>query len=154
MPCLDEVTLRIGNRIAELPKVADDVGEFGVRHGISRRVLHALTVALDEVLSNTIKYGYRDDEPHEIVVQLFLMPGEIVAEVRDDGVGFDPLTVPPADLSGGLHERRLGGIGLHLVRSLMDDLEYFREGGRNRLRLSKRLEKVEGENGDRREIGG
>jgi anti-sigma regulatory factor (Ser/Thr protein kinase) len=154
MQCPDEVTLRIGNRIAELPKVADDVGEFGVRHGVSRPVLHALMVALDEVLSNTIKYGYRDDDPHEIVVQVFLMPGEIVAEVRDDGVWFDPLSVPPADLSGGFAERRLGGIGLHLVRSLMDDLEYFREGGRNRLRLSKRLEKVEGEDGDRRETGG
>jgi anti-anti-sigma factor len=143
MQCLHEMTIRIGNRIAELPKAADDIGEFGARHGVPRSALHALLVSLDEVLSNTIKYAYRDDERHEIVVRVFLTPGEIVAEVEDDGVGFDPLSVPPPDLSGGLAERRLGGIGLHLVRSLMDNLEYFRDGDRNRLRIGKRLEAVE-----------
>jgi serine/threonine-protein kinase RsbW len=133
------VELRIGNKIAEMKKVAESVNKFGVDHALPKSILNDLNVALDEILNNTINYGYVDDERHEIVVSLSLLRGELVAEVRDDGVPFNPLGAPTPDLSGGRHERGLGGIGVHLVRSLMDEIEYVRSDGSNRLRMKKRV---------------
>jgi serine/threonine-protein kinase RsbW len=135
----DRLVLRIANRTPEMNKVADGVSKFGADHGLPSGILNALNVALDEILSNTIRYGYVDDYPHEITVTLFLKAGELVAEVQDDGIAFDPLAAPAPDLSGGLHDRKLGGLGVHLVRSLMDGVEYTRKGTSNRLRLVKRL---------------
>jgi anti-sigma regulatory factor (Ser/Thr protein kinase) len=65
--------------------------------------------------------------------------GVFHAEVIDYGRPFDPLSVPPPDLDAPIEERRIGGLGLHIVREMMDTLEYAREGGRNVLRLSKKL---------------
>jgi serine/threonine-protein kinase RsbW len=133
------VKLRIGNRIVEMKKVVEGVNRFGADHALPKAVLSDLNVALDEILNNTINYGYADDKRHEIVVSLSLARGELVAEVQDDAMAFNPLKAPTPDLSAGLHDRRLGGIGVHLVRSLMDNVEYAREGESNRLRLRKRL---------------
>jgi serine/threonine-protein kinase RsbW len=133
------VELRIGNQIAEMKQVAEGVNKFGADHALPKSILNDLNVALDEILNNTINYGYVDDKRHEIVVSLSLVHGELVAEVQDDGVPFNPLEAPSPDLSGGRHERRVGGIGVHLVRSLMDDIEYIRSNGSNRLRMRKRL---------------
>ena len=132
-------TFRIGNKIAEMSKIAEGVDKFGADHALPKSVLNDLNVALDEVLNNTISYAYVDDRPHEIVVSLSLTRDKLIAEVRDDGLPFNPLKAPPPDLSGGSSERRLGGIGVHLVKSLMDDVEYVREGSSNRLRLRKRI---------------
>jgi anti-sigma regulatory factor (Ser/Thr protein kinase) len=133
------IELRIGNRIAEMKTVAEGVNKFGADHALPKSVLNDVNVALDEILNNTINYGYLDDKRHEIVVSLSLAHGELVAEVRDDGMPFNPLEAPGPDLSGGRHERRVGGIGVHLVRSLMDDIEYARSDGSNRLRMRKRV---------------
>jgi anti-sigma regulatory factor (Ser/Thr protein kinase) len=150
----NSVTFRIGNCTAEIAKIAEGVNRFGADHGLSKSVLNAVNVALDEVLNNTINYGYADNKRHEIIVSLSLEPGELVAEIKDDGIAFDPLAVPAPDLSGRLHERELGGIGVHFVRSLMDDIKYVRKGGANRLRLSKRLVTQENPDGHRRRTHG
>ena len=146
--------LRIGNQIAEMKKVAEGVNEFGANHALPKNVLNDLNVALDEVLNNTISYGYVDDKWHEIVVSLSLARGELIAEVQDDGIEFNPLKAAQPDLSGGLSERRLGGIGVHLVKSLMDSVEYVREGGSNRLRLRKRIGTQETPDGNQRRVLG
>jgi serine/threonine-protein kinase RsbW len=150
----NSVTFRIANSTTEIAKIAEGVNGFGADHGLSKSVLNAMNVALDEVLNNTINYGYTDNKRHEIIVSLSLEPGELVAEIKDDGAAFDPLAASAPDLSGGLHERELGGIGVHFVRSLMDDIKYVRKGGTNRLRLSKRLVTQENPDGHRRRVCG
>lgn len=132
----NRVTVCIGNRLAELERVTEAVVKFGADHELSKPVLNALIVALEEILNNTVSYGYVDEKPHEIMVTLSLKLGKLVAEVRDDGIAFNPLSVPAPDLAAGLIERKLGGMGLHFVRSLMDNVEYERKNGSNRLRLS------------------
>lgn len=144
----NRVTIRIANQLAELEKVVDAVTRFGADHELPKSALTALIVALEEILNNTVSYGYVDARRHEIVVTLSLKLGELVAEVRDDGIAFDPLSAPAPDLSVGLLERKLGGVGLHFVRSLMDNIEYTRKDGSNRLRLSKSLETEDGSSGD------
>ena len=139
-PALLEITLT--NRAAELQRLAMEVERFAHSHRIPERDLQALSLALDEVVTNTISYGYDDQAPHEIRVRLTLADGRLSAEVVDDGRPFNPLTAPPPDLTGTVDERPVGGLGVHLVRSLMEQVDYRRESGKNHLIMSKRLSAV------------
>ena len=139
-PALLEITL--GNRAAELQRLAMEVEHFAQSHRIPEPDVHALSLALDEVVTNTISYGYDDQEAHEIRVGVTLANGRLSAEVEDDGRPFNPLTAPPPDLTSNVEERPVGGLGVHLLRSLMEQVEYRRESGKNHLIMSKRLSAV------------
>ena len=132
-----ETTIR--NRLGDLPDVARIVDEMAASHRLSPSVAADMNVALDEVLTNIITHGYADDGLHEIKVRLTLDEDVLEAEVEDDGVPFDPLTIPPPDVSAPLRARPVGGLGIHFVRSLMSDVAYSLVGNRNRLRLRRRL---------------
>jgi serine/threonine-protein kinase RsbW len=126
--------IRIANDISEIARVADLVDSFGESNQLPNEVVFALNVSLDEILNNIISYGYEDAGRHDILVRLELRSGIVDVIVEDDGKPFDPLLVPAPDLSAKL---RLGGVGLHFVRNLMDGLEYARRDGINRLRMMK-----------------
>ena len=96
-------------------------------------------MALDEALSNVVRHGFADRRPHEITVVLTLAIDELRVAIEDDGHSFNPLTAPRPDLDSPLGERRVGGVGVHLIRELMDRVRYERVGGRNRLTMVKRL---------------
>jgi len=98
-----------------------------------------LGVALDEVLSNIVEHAYGGGSERPIVVDAVLRPTGLEFEVIDEGPAFDPLARATPDTSQALAERPIGGLGIHIVRELMDDVDYRREGGRNHLRFRKRL---------------
>jgi anti-sigma regulatory factor (Ser/Thr protein kinase) len=75
----------------------------------------------------------------EILVRLAYQPGEVHVDVEDEGKPFDPLQVPPPDLHSPLQERQVGGLGIHFIKQLVDEVTYARVDGRNRLHLTKRL---------------
>jgi len=131
--------LRIANRLAELESVRQWIEQFGAAHELPVPVLTTLLVSFDEVLSNIISYGYADGDDHEICLSIALDDGAVLAEIEDDGVPYDPLGAPSPDLSGGIGERSLGGLGVHFVRTLNDEVSYERRGNRNRLSFSKRV---------------
>ena len=102
------------------------VDDFAARHQFPVEVTFALNVSLDEVLNNIISYAYEDAAQHEIVVRLVVRGGNVEVTVEDDGKPFDPLTVPAPDITST--PRELGGVGLHFLRNLTDDLTYTRRG--------------------------
>ena len=139
-------TLRIANRIAEMNKVVEFVELFGAGHGLPGTVINDLNLCLDEILNNSISYGYDDDAPHHISISLLTDADAVVAEIEDDAKPFDPRrTKAPARQSDDLRSRAAGGLGLHFVNSLMDEVDYDWTGGYNRLRLKKRLHPPAGE---------
>jgi anti-sigma regulatory factor (Ser/Thr protein kinase) len=139
-----------GNRIDEIGAAAQLAQDFGARHSLASGVIHDLCVAFDEALSNVVKYGYRDDARHEISVRLAIAGTHVVAEIEDDGVPFDPLSAPPPRLEGGIDERPIGGLGIYLLRQLMDEVRYVRRGNRNVLVMKKRIsEDAAPESGER-----
>jgi anti-sigma regulatory factor (Ser/Thr protein kinase) len=89
---------------------------------------------------NLISYGYPDARPHRVSVQLTLEDGFLVVEIEDDGKPFNPLEAPEADTSLPLDQKPIGGLGIHLIRHFMDDLQYRRAADKNILRLRKRLQ--------------
>jgi sigma-B regulation protein RsbU (phosphoserine phosphatase) len=134
--------LTLANRLSEVERLISALARFGQDHRLPEYDVQAVTLALDEVITNTISYGYNDQVLHEIRVRLTLANSRLSAEVEDDARPFNPLTVPQPDLTSPLETRSVGGLGVHLMRSLMDQVDYRRESGRNRLIMSKRLSSV------------
>jgi serine/threonine-protein kinase RsbW len=137
-PVMQSAEIRIANQLAEIGKVTDLLDAFGRRHALSERVRHDMSIALEEVVSNIIHHAYRDNASHSISVCLRLAADELQAEIVDDGTAFDPLVHAVPRPSGSLNERTPGGLGLHFVKSLMDNVRYFRAGDGNHLTLIKR----------------
>jgi anti-sigma regulatory factor (Ser/Thr protein kinase) len=133
----DTVSVTLVNRRAEIERLAHAVEAFGRTHALPDSVVFSLNLALDEIVSNIIRYAYDDGAKHEILVGLALEDGVVRVEIQDAGRAFNPLDVPPVDLTAAAEDRPVGGLGLHLVRSLMDGLEYRREDGRNVLTMTK-----------------
>jgi serine/threonine-protein kinase RsbW len=136
---MDRVEVRIRNRLEDISRVADMVERFGAEHGIPGPIVNALNIALDEAVSNIVSYAYARTEQGEIVVRLHYRKSEIRVEIEDAGPPFDPLQAPAPELDKSLHERSVGGLGIHFIRSLMDEVAYVRADGKNTLHLRKRL---------------
>lgn len=131
------VDLTICNDVAELVAVTDALDRVGEDIGFPPKALMQLQVALDEVLSNVIKYAWADAGPHRFRVRIEPSQSGIAVVVADDGMPFDPRAQPPPGPAGGRRPRP-GGVGIHMVRQLVDDLDYARIDGLNCLTLTKR----------------
>lgn len=129
----------VDNRLDEIERLSHLVEEFGRAHALSDDVIHALNLALDELITNVIVHGYEDAQPHPISVRLWRDDDTVGVEMEDDGRAFNPLEVPPPDLDAPIEERKVGGLGLFLVRAMMDQVEYRREQDRNIVTLRKRV---------------
>ncbi len=127
-----KLTFRVDAGSAGLRQAADELDAFGAAHGLREDGAWPLQVALDEVLSNIVHHA-AGSEAVKIDVALEYRDGALELTVSDDGPAFDPLQLPEPDLSGPLQERSPGGLGVHLVRQLMDRVEYRRTGERNSL---------------------
>lgn len=132
-------SVTLANALSEVERLGRIVEAFCESGGIGPELIFPVNLALDEVVTNVIRYAHDDERPHPIVVRLAIDEHALTAEVEDDGRPFNPLDVPPPDIGAGLEERPIGGLGIHLVRSVMSSVEYRREGGRNVLTMKKLL---------------
>lgn len=130
-------TFTVANEQSAIPQLMADARRFLERREVAEEIVDALDIALDEILSNSVNYGFSDSARHEIIVEVAVEAGEVAVEIRDDGKPFDPLSVPPPDLDASLEERQVGGLGMHFVRTLLDSVTYSRRSGWNVLRLVK-----------------
>ena len=141
---MDRTQTRIVNRLEEIRRVAAMVERFGQEHRVPAQVVNDVNVALDEVLSNIVSYAYDSGARSEILVRLAYRPSEMHVDVEDAGRPFDPLQAPPPDLGASLQARPVGGLGIHVIKSLMDEVVYARVDGKNRLHLRKKLPASDG----------
>ena len=128
------------NRPEEEPRLLRALEALAAEHRLPAKVLQAADLALEEHVTNVFKHAYADTALHEICVRLSCDGRALYVEVEDDVRAFDPLETPLVDTSIPLEERPIGGLGVHLMRRCMDTLDYRREGSRNILRMTKRLE--------------
>jgi anti-sigma regulatory factor (Ser/Thr protein kinase) len=133
------VHFRLKSQFAELTRLAEEITRLGTEHHLPDEVIFHLNLALEEVVSNIIRHGYGGREDGEVSLVLHLAGEAIAVTVEDDGVPFNPLELPDPDLTAPLEEREVGGLGVYLVRQLMDEVDYRAEGGRNILRMTIRL---------------
>jgi anti-sigma regulatory factor (Ser/Thr protein kinase) len=135
-----KATLRIANTIGELTRVVAFVEEFGRDQRLPARAVNNLNLCLDEILNNTISYGYESSAPRVISVSLSADGGYLQAEIEDDAKPFDPRRSTPPVLPRDLASRKLGGLGLLFVNSLMDVVDYRWSDGYNRTTLKQSLQ--------------
>jgi serine/threonine-protein kinase RsbW len=129
-------TIILRNDRAEIPRLAAFIDAFCQPLGPTTEDLMSFHLALEEAVTNVINHGYVDGQAHEFTVSLAAAPGGLVtAVVSDDAPAFDPVARPPVDTSLPLEERPIGGLGVHLIKNLMDSVRYERREGRNLLTL-------------------
>ena len=136
---MSEIDASIRNRREELKRVRDAVDRLGEECRLAAGIVEDMQVALDEVLTNILNYAYTDDGEHKIRIRLRVVDGALEATVEDDGKPFNPLQIAPPDTRAPLRERKVGGVGVHFVRNLMNEVTYDRADGCNRLVLKRKL---------------
>lgn len=127
------------NQISEISRLKSFVADIGKENHFSEEIVFDITLALEEVFTNIIHYGFSDDNPHEIVIQVKMEKDLLMIQVEDDGKPFNSLEASDPDLSKPLEEREKGGLGIYLHRELMDNLEYERDSGKNILLMGKKV---------------
>ena len=123
-----------------MPRLHRALEEFARQHAVPDRALRAADLAIEEHLTNVRGYAYQDKAAHDILVRLTIEGRCLQVEVADDGLSFNPLSQPAPDTSLPLDQRLPGGLGIHLIRQFMDQLDYRREADKNILRMRKRLD--------------
>ena len=129
------LTLEIRNTLAELEVLNAQACAFLEGQQASPEALYTISLALEEMITNIIKYGYDDTAEHTIHVHLAVNDVQIEAAIEDDGHPFNPLEAGTPDLQQSIAERQIGGLGIHLVRQMCDELAYARLNERNILTL-------------------
>jgi serine/threonine-protein kinase RsbW len=136
-----EITLRTD--LSELATLAAFVEQFAEDAALPLAVAFQLNLVLDELVTNAISYGHPagggSDAEAGVHLRLERIGDLLEVEMIDGGVAFDPRSRAEPDLNAPLEERRIGGLGIHLVRHYVDEFDYTREGDRNHVRLRKRL---------------
>ena len=134
-----EKTIILANEISEISRLYDFVEELGNEFSLSPDVTFNLNLVLEEAVVNIINYAYPNEEHESIYLSARLHEGSIVLVLTDTGKEFDPTMVPDADISLSAEDRQIGGLGIFLIRQIMNEVKYERIEGKNILTLEKKL---------------
>jgi anti-sigma regulatory factor (Ser/Thr protein kinase) len=134
-----QLALVLENTRSEIARLTQAVDQFAERAAIGDEDLHDIHLILDELVINVIKYAFRDGQPHAIGVHLDLVGARLTMRIEDDGRAFDPTKAPAPELDIPIEERPIGGLGIHIVRTLSDSIAYRRIDGRNVLTVIRTL---------------
>ncbi len=122
--------------IPELTTLLDALAESGL---LIPGVLMSLNLALEEAVTNVMMYAYPAGEKGLVDIEAELKDGKLTFRITDSGIPFDPTSVPDADISLDAEKRPVGGLGIFLVRRIMDIVSYERRDGKNILTMQKYL---------------
>ena len=130
--------LMLAPDIAEIPRLLDWVETNCAASAVSSGIASKLALALEEAAANVINHAFGGTQPpHRLAVTLTIDADRVTAEITDNGKAFDPSAIPEPDCMLPLAARDPGGLGIHLIRKLMDRVDYRRLDGENRLRLER-----------------
>ena len=135
------ISFELRNHLSELATLCEKMEAVGQTLGLSRRCLFEVNLALDELFTNIISYGFQDRSEHLIRVHISADHNVLTVVLEDDGMAFNPVERIPPDLPCALDQCKVGGLGIHLVRNLMDEVTYERRAGTNVLTLKKSIER-------------
>lgn len=135
-----EKKLVIKNDISEINKLAFFIEELGEEFGLTPNMVFNLNLVLEEAVSNVILYAYPKETQQEIVLTANKSDKNLIFVLSDTGKAFDPTQVPDADVTLSAEERQIGGLGIFLIRQIMNEVKYQRIDGKNSLTLIKQLD--------------
>ena len=133
------LTFSLNNDLAHLQDLCARCGRFGQAMGLPEKLIFQMNLALDELFTNIVSYGFKDGKDHKIEISLAVEAGMLILRIEDDGMPFNPAGAQAPDLKCSLKEHKIGGLGIHLIRHLMDDIDYQRSNHKNILTLRKKI---------------
>ena len=128
--------ITINNTISEISLVHKEFKEFG-NETLHKKVINELCIVIDEVLSNIILHGFKHNTPHLIHVNWMVEGDYLIMQFFDQGKPFNPLLLQKPVLTNSLDNRPIGGLGVHLMKNLVDDISYERTNDHNLLMIKK-----------------
>jgi serine/threonine-protein kinase RsbW len=131
--------LRINNQIDELVKLEFFLNELAGEWRLSEPLVFSLNLVLEEALTNINDYGFDDDDEHAIEIYFIKTGDELSISIIDDGHEYDPTLVADPDITLSAEDRSIGGLGIFLIKKIMDKVEYQRKENRNYLTLTKNI---------------
>lgn len=130
---------RFQNRLADLGHATEKAVRFVKEKGVSEDAVYVLNLAIEEMVTNILKYGYDDTSVHEILLRVEILSERLLLIIEDDGHEFNPRNAPEPAVSLSVIDRPPGGLGIHLVRKLAEEMRYERRDCRNRLTIAIRF---------------
>lgn len=133
-------SITLPNDVAEVPVLAEFVEEVCEEAGMDMSTTMQLNLAIEEAVVNVMDYAYPAGEKGEVVVDAVVNDGLLQIVIRDHGTPFDPTAKGDVDTTLSAEERNIGGLGIHLIRTIMDTVSYERVGDSNVLTLTKKIQ--------------
>lgn len=137
---MDERTLQVHSRLDRLEEIGTFILQAAQDSGLGAREAFQVRLAVDEAVTNAIKYAYGGREDGLVTVRCWQEAGYLVITIADQGPPFDPTSLPPPDISSDWDKRPIGGLGVFLIQQYMDEVSYRYDPAQgNILRIAKRL---------------
>ena len=132
-------TLELKNNLSELDRLCQHCEEIGQAIGVTDKAIFEMNLALDELFTNIISYGFQDKQEHTIKINISIEGDLLEIRIEDDGIPFNPIQSKAPDFQCGIEECKIGGLGIHLIKKLMDDIRYQRVADKNILFLRRKI---------------
>ena len=136
---LHNYSFELRNDLSELETLRQHFNKFGGVIGLSEACITDINICLDELFTNTVSYGFVDDLEHITKFTINADNHELTINIEDEGIPFNPLKKKEPEIPADLLDARIGGLGIHIVKKLMDDISYERIGDKNRVTLKKNI---------------
>lgn len=131
--------LSVENKIQSLNNIAEFIERFGEENNLSLKTTFELNLILDELITNTIHYGYSDSDVHFIDIFIEIENNNVNLKIIDDANEFNPIEKEEVDLEISLEEKKIGGLGIHFIKQKADNISYERKENKNILQITKKL---------------
>lgn len=135
----ENTSFKLKNALTELDKLFQQIDRFGKSVGLPKKQIFQINLALDELFTNIVSYGFPDGNEHWINFKLSFDNDTVLICIEDKGVPFDPVAAPTSSSVPPMEKCKIGGLGLHIVKKMMDDITYERKGDKNIITITKLL---------------
>jgi serine/threonine-protein kinase RsbW len=133
----NKYSFKLKRDLSELKALCRHLYHFGQVNGLSETLISEINICLDELFTNIVLYGFKDDLEHIISFKVNMNGNALILNIEDNGLPFNPLLKKDPELPADLYNAKIGGLGIQIVKKLMDDIWYERKRGNNRLTLKK-----------------
>ena len=134
-----EYSFELKSNLSELDSLCENLEILGEKIGLSKKLIFEINLALDELFTNIISYGFKDEKEHIIKVTIRPQNEKLCLCIEDDGIPFNPTEFETPDVACSVENCKIGGLGIHIMRKLMDEICYQRCDNKNVLTLKKNL---------------
>jgi len=133
-------SFELNSKLSELKALNQHLIAFGRLIGMPEISISEINICLDELFTNTVLYGFKDDREHKIQFTIKVEKKILIVNIEDDGVPFNPLKKKAPELPADVESAQIGGLGIHITRELVDKISYERKRGINRLTIIKSIQ--------------